>query len=41
MPSVPLGRVGGAEEVGQTVMWLLSEQSSYISGSIIPVSGGR
>lgn len=41
MPSVPLGRVGGAEEVAQTVMWLLSEKSSYISGSIIPVSGGR
>ena len=41
MPSVPLGRVGGAEEVAQTVMWFLSEQSSYISGSIIPVSGGR
>ncbi|MDC0975568.1 SDR family oxidoreductase [Alphaproteobacteria bacterium] len=41
MPSVPLGRIGGAEEVAQTVMWLLSEQSSYISGSIVPVSGGR
>ena len=41
MPSVPLGRVGGAEEVAQTGMWLLSEQSSYVSGSIVPVSGGR
>ena len=41
MPSVPLGRVGGADEVAQTVMWLLSEQSSYVSGSIVPVSGGR
>ena len=41
MPSVPLGRVGGAEEVAQTVIWLLSEMSSYISGSIVPVSGGR
>ncbi|MDG2458991.1 MAG: SDR family oxidoreductase [Alphaproteobacteria bacterium] len=41
MPSVPLGRVGGAEEVAQTVIWLLSEKSSYISGSIVPVSGGR
>ena len=41
MPSVPLGRVGGAEEVAQTVMWLLSEKSSYISGSIVPISGGR
>jgi len=41
MPSVPLGRVGGAEEVAQTVMWLLSKKSSYISGSIVPVSGVR
>jgi NAD(P)-dependent dehydrogenase (short-subunit alcohol dehydrogenase family) len=41
MPSVPLGRVGGAEEVAQTVMWLLGKESSYISGSIIPISGGR
>ena len=41
MPSVPLGRVGGADEVAKTVMWLLSEDSSYISGSIVPVTGGR
>ena len=41
MPSVPLGRVGVSEEVAQTVIWLLSEQSSYVSGSIVPVSGGR
>jgi NAD(P)-dependent dehydrogenase (short-subunit alcohol dehydrogenase family) len=41
MPSVPIGRVGGAEEVAKTVMWLLSEASSYISGSVVPVSGGR
>jgi glucose 1-dehydrogenase len=41
MPSVPLGRVGGANEVAKTVMWLLSEDSSYISGSIVPVTGGR
>ena len=41
MPSVPLGRVGSAEEVAQTVMWLLGKESSYISGSIVPVSGGR
>ena len=41
MPSVPLGRIGGAEEVAKTVMWLFSEESSYISGSVIPISGGR
>ena len=41
MPSVPLGRIGSAEEVAKTVMWLLSEVSSYISGSVVPVTGGR
>ena len=41
MPSVPLGRIGGAEEVAKTVMWLLSEDASYISGSVVPVTGGR
>ena len=41
MPSVPLGRIGGAEEVAQTVLWLLSKESSYVSGSIVPVTGGR
>ena len=41
MPSVPLGRVGLAKEVADTVMWLLSEKSSYICGTIIRISGGR
>ena len=41
MPSVPLGRVGGADEVAKTVIWLLSKESSYISGSVVPVTGGR
>ena len=41
MPSVPLGRIGSAEEVAKTVMWLLGDKSSYISGSVVPVSGGR
>ena len=39
--SVPLGRFGMAEEVAETVAWLLSEHSSYITGSVIPVAGGR
>ena len=41
MPSVPLGRVGLAKEVADTVMWLLSENSSYVCGTIIRISGGR
>ena len=39
--SIPLGRFGRAEEVAETVAWLLSEHSSYITGSVIPVAGGR
>ena len=41
MPSVPLGRVGLAKEVADTVMWLLNEKSSYVCGTIIRISGGR
>ena len=41
MPSVPLGRVGLAKEVADTVMWLLSEKSSYVCGTIVRISGGR
>jgi NAD(P)-dependent dehydrogenase (short-subunit alcohol dehydrogenase family) len=37
----PLGRVGTAEEVADVVAWLLSEQSSFVSGAVIPVDGGR
>jgi NAD(P)-dependent dehydrogenase (short-subunit alcohol dehydrogenase family) len=39
--SVPMLRGGQPEEVAQAVMWLLSEQSSYVAGAIIDVTGGR
>ncbi len=38
---VPMGRSGSAEEVAQAVLWLLSAEASYITGGILPVSGGR
>jgi len=38
---VPLGRGGEAAEVAQAVLWLLSDQSSYSTGTFIDVSGGR
>jgi NAD(P)-dependent dehydrogenase (short-subunit alcohol dehydrogenase family) len=41
LPGVPMGRVGSAEEVAQTVLWLASDEASYISGAIVPISGGR
>ena len=39
--SVPMGRGGLAEEVAEAVLWLLSAQASYTTGSFIDVSGGR
>jgi NAD(P)-dependent dehydrogenase (short-subunit alcohol dehydrogenase family) len=39
--SVPMRRTGGAAEVAQTVLWLCSGQSSFITGAVIPVDGGQ
>lgn len=38
---VPMGRTGTAEEVAKVVLWLLSDEASYVSAALIPVSGGR
>jgi NAD(P)-dependent dehydrogenase (short-subunit alcohol dehydrogenase family) len=38
---VPMGRAGTADEVATAVLWLLSPEASYITGVIVPVSGGR
>ena len=38
---VPMGRVGSAMEVAKVILFLLSDESSYVSGALIPVSGGR
>ncbi len=38
---VPMKREGKAREVAQAVIWLLSEEASYTTGSILNVSGGR
>ncbi len=38
---VPLGRGGQPEEVAASILWLLSDESSYITGTILDVAGGR
>ena len=39
--SIPLKRGGTVEEVAEAIVWLLSEKSSYSTGTFIDVSGGR
>lgn len=38
---IPIGRPGRADEVANTIVWLLSDEASYISGCLVEVSGGR
>ena len=38
---VPMGRTGSAEEVAEAVLWLASDAASYITGILVPISGGR
>jgi NAD(P)-dependent dehydrogenase (short-subunit alcohol dehydrogenase family) len=40
-PLAPIGRAGEAREVAAAVVWLLSEEAGYCTGSILDVAGGR
>jgi NAD(P)-dependent dehydrogenase (short-subunit alcohol dehydrogenase family) len=40
-PTIPMGRAGTAEEVAESVLWLLSPAASYTTGAILTVGGGR
>lgn len=41
MQNIPMGRMGLPTEVAQAVLWLLSPEASYVTGSILTVAGGR
>ena len=39
--AVPTGRVGEPEEIAEAILWLASEQASYVTGAVLDVSAGR
>lgn len=39
--AIPFGRIAEVRDVSAVVLWLLSEEASYVTGSIIDISGGR
>lgn len=39
--TTPIGRSGQPDEVGEAIVWLLSDAASYVSGAILDVGGGR
>ena len=40
-PQVPMQRPGSAEEVARSILWLMSPESSYTTGTVLDVTGGR
>ncbi|MBK7939143.1 MAG: SDR family oxidoreductase [Lewinellaceae bacterium] len=38
---VPMQRGGQPEEVARTILWLLSDEASYVTGTLVDVTGGR
>lgn len=39
--AVPLGRIGEVEDIANAVVWMASPEASYVSGTVLNVSGGR
>ena len=39
--SIPMKRPGTAQEIAHAIVWLLSDEASYATGSILDVTGGR
>lgn len=40
-PTVPMKRVGSAQEIAEAIVWLLSPEASYVTATMLDVSGGR
>ncbi len=39
--TIPLKRPGQPEEVANTILWLLSDEATYVTGAILDVTGGK
>jgi glucose 1-dehydrogenase len=39
--TTPMGRAGTPQEIANAVLWLMSDEASYVTGSTLTVSGGR
>jgi NAD(P)-dependent dehydrogenase (short-subunit alcohol dehydrogenase family) len=39
--TIPMQRVGTAQEIAQAITWLLSDEASYVTASVLSASGGR
>jgi NAD(P)-dependent dehydrogenase (short-subunit alcohol dehydrogenase family) len=37
---IPMGRAGRPEEIAEGIMWLLSPAASFVTGAVLPISGG-
>ncbi|MFC5285703.1 SDR family oxidoreductase [Actinokineospora guangxiensis] len=37
---IPIGRAGEPEEIADGILWLLGPQASFVTGAVLPVSGG-
>jgi len=40
-PQIPMQRPGTAEEIAQSIVWLMGSESSYTTGALLDVTGGR
>jgi NAD(P)-dependent dehydrogenase (short-subunit alcohol dehydrogenase family) len=40
LTAYPLGRPGTSEEVAKLILYLASDESSWVTGSIFPIDGG-
>jgi NAD(P)-dependent dehydrogenase (short-subunit alcohol dehydrogenase family) len=40
-PTIPMQRIGKAEEIAHAILFMLSEKASYITGTTLRVAGGR